>query len=388
MVQGRNMFPASKLSQRGEPLVWMHIGDLHLTEAQLPNHLALRGVISQTNAHLAGQIDFAVLPGDNADDGAPEQYQILRAELGSLELPLHIIPGDHDFKSRDLHAFHTVLGAERLPKAITIGGYRCIFLDYVSAGTGGPDFRLGSPQLDWLKAELQTAAAAGKEAVVFAHAYPANLPDADEASAFHGLLREFRVAVVDMGHTHYNELANDGRTIYASTCSTGQIEEGPAGFSLIAVDNGVVSWRFIPLDEAWPVAMITSPADRRLVTRPHLPNHVPSGRTAVRAKAWSAEGITRVDCRIGDNGWQPTDFAASERIWTLDCEIPDGACQISIRATDRAGCTGFDSIEVTSTFDETQERCADGSDRNAIGAWEEKHILGTQLGPNRNGRRW
>jgi len=231
-------------------------------------------------------------------------------------------------------------------------------------------------------------AAVSTGSVVFGHAYPADLADAEEATAFYGMLREFRVAVVDMGHTHYNELSNDGRTIYASTRSTGQIEEGPAGFSLLAVDDSVVSWRFKPLDEPWPVAMITSPADRRLITRPHSPNHVPSGQTTVRAKAWSAQGVTRVDCKIGDSDWQPMDFVASRQAWTLDCQIPDGVFQISVRATDRAGSTGFDNIEATTTFDETRVRRADGSDRDAIGAWEEKHLLGTQLGPNRNGRKW
>jgi Icc protein len=29
-----------------------------------------------------------------------------------------------------------------------------------------------------------------------------------------------------------------------------------------------------------------------------------------------------------------------------------------------------------------------GSDVRSIGAWPERHILGTQLGPNRNGRKW
>ena len=379
---------ASKISTQREPLVWMHIGDLHLTEAGLPNHLALRDIVRQANAHLAGQIDFVVLPGDNADDGTPQQYDILRGELEQLELPVHIIPGDHDYKSQNLQAFHTVLGAEPLPKAITVGEHRCIFLDYVSAGAGGPDFRLGESQLGWLRAELQRAAAEGGESVVFAHAYPADLADAVEATAFYGLLSEFRVAVVDMGHTHYNELSNDGRTIYASTRSTGQIEEGPAGFSLIALDRGVVSWRFKLLDETWPVAMITSPADWRLATRPDSPTHVPSGRTTLRAKAWSAEGITRVDCKLGNGDWQSMAFVASERIWTLECKIPDETFQITVRATDQTGSTGFDSIEVTTTFDDTRERRRDGSDRDAIGAWESKHIFGTQLGPNRNGKKW
>jgi hypothetical protein len=35
-----------------------------------------------------------------------------------------------------------------------------------------------------------------------------------------------------MGHTHDNELANDGHIIYAATRSTGQIEEGRPTFRL------------------------------------------------------------------------------------------------------------------------------------------------------------
>ncbi|MFM0055644.1 hypothetical protein PQR64_08485 [Paraburkholderia phytofirmans] len=67
MAQGRHMTQASKISQRDEPRVGMHIGDLRLTEAELPNHLVLRDIIAQANAHLARQTDFVVLPGDNAD---------------------------------------------------------------------------------------------------------------------------------------------------------------------------------------------------------------------------------------------------------------------------------------------------------------------------------
>ncbi len=61
-----------------------------------------------------------------------------------------------------------------------------------------------------------------------------------------------------MGHTHYNELANDGATIFMATRSTGQIEEGPPGFSIAAVDGRGVSWRFKPLDAAWPFVLITA----------------------------------------------------------------------------------------------------------------------------------
>jgi 3',5'-cyclic-AMP phosphodiesterase len=49
--------------------------------------------------------------------------------------------------------------------------------------------------------------------------------------------------------------------------STGQIEEGPVGFSVANIDAGVVSWKFAPLGE-WPLVMITTPADQALIIDP------------------------------------------------------------------------------------------------------------------------
>jgi Icc protein len=371
----------------GGPLVCIHIGDLHLTDAEEPNHLALRDIIA-ANTHSPGHIDFAVLPGDKADDGTPEQYQILRAELDKLRVPLHILLGDHDIKSTSLDAFYSVLGAQQLPKAITVADCRCLFLEYVGAGTGGPDFKLGDKQLEWLKEELANASAQGLGTAVFAHAYPADLANTDEAKIFHKMLGDYRVMVVDMGHTHYNERANDGMTTCAATRSAGQMEEGPAGFSILAIDVDVVGWRFKPLDQPWPVAMITSPADRRLFTWQHSRNHIPYGHTTVHAKAWSAEGIVRGDCRIGDTEWRPMCLDASTQLWMLQSGIPKGPFRIFVRATDLRGSSVVDSVYVITTSADFRERCAHGRDNDAVGAWNEKHIAGTQLGPNRYGGKW
>ncbi|CAE6909228.1 3',5'-cyclic adenosine monophosphate phosphodiesterase CpdA [Paraburkholderia domus] len=388
MAPDLNQVDRTNALKRDCAMVWMHIGDLHLTRVGESNHLALREIVAQANEHLAGAVDFAVLPGDNADDGTPEQYRILRPELARLKVPLHILPGDHDFKSRSLSAFYSVLGAEALPKAVTVKSCRCIFLDFVSAGSGGPDFRLGFQQIDWLGRELDSASARGLSTVVFAHGYPADLANQSEAEVFHGLLKEHRVLVVDMGHTHYNELANDGQTIYAATRSTGQIEEGPAGFSLLAVDQGVVSWRFKTLAQPWPLVLITSPADRRLITRPHLPNHIPSGRAYVRAKAWSGDGIQSVECRVDNGAWRRMCLHEQGQCWELECEIPDTGFRLTVRATDARGNRDKDCIEVAATGSNRATPHADGSDRDTVGEWPEKHLLGTQLGPNRNGRKW
>src|SRR6266436_7106903 len=220
--------------ENGESLTWAHVGDLHITGENEPNYRDFLSILESINTHLAGQIDFCV------------------------------IPGDHDRKPGDLRAFYQGLGVAPLPNAITVGGYRCLFLDVVSHGSGGPDFALGRDQLQWLESELKSASALREGSVVFMHAYPADLKA--DGEAVRQLLAKYQVTLVDMGHTHYNELSNDGTTIFATTRSTGQIEEGPVGFSLVSLSRGIVSWRFKPLRSPWPFVVITSPADQRLVT--------------------------------------------------------------------------------------------------------------------------
>jgi 3',5'-cyclic-AMP phosphodiesterase len=71
--------------------------------------------------------------------------------------------------------------------------------------------------------------------------------------------------------------------------------------------------------------------------------------------------------------------------------IPKGRHRLTVRAEGADGAVGRETIEILigrPDADDPARRFADGSDRNAIGAWSGKGILGTQLGPNRNGRKW
>jgi hypothetical protein len=38
-------------------------------------------------------VNFAVLPGENADNGCEAQYRLLRGALNGLRLPIHALPG-------------------------------------------------------------------------------------------------------------------------------------------------------------------------------------------------------------------------------------------------------------------------------------------------------
>ncbi|MGH1587407.1 metallophosphoesterase family protein [Methylobacterium phyllosphaerae] len=280
-----------------------HIGDLHLERASDPHAADLRAILAEVaGLHGNGLLDFAYLPGDLAEDGLAEQYAILREALDRHpDLPVRLIAGDHDRQYGTMTAFDALFAdiaasprggghaARRhdLPRprdpapvtqtyyAETIAGVHCLFLDMISAGYGekgfGLDFRLGPRQLAWLAEELAQADDRELPCVVFAHTYPDDLRVPDEREELSGLIRHHGVRLVEMGHTHYNELAPDGRTLYAAARSVGQNEDGAVGYAIAVIDGAATSWRFKPLDRALPFVMVTSPADRRLATAPSTP---------------------------------------------------------------------------------------------------------------------
>jgi Icc protein len=330
------------------------------------------------NGNTRGKIDFVYLPGDNADDGTPEQFRIVRDVLSRLVAPWQAIPGDHDFKPRSLDNFYRHLQVRELPYVVEVSGCRCIFLDVVSRGTGGPDFQLGAARLLWLRGQLDGARRESKTAAVFMHGYPADL--GEEGAELAAMLDESPVALVSMGHTHYNEISNDGRTIYAVTRSTGQIEEGEVGFAFAAIDGGSVSWRFKPLQSPWPFVMITSPADRRLAIGPDSGEAIQQ----VRASAWGAVPIAQAEYGLDDQPWQRM-CGGDGGLFGSELTAPEGPFRLSVRVTDESGNQDIDTIDVAPKCEKGQPT---GSGAGSIGAWPERHLFGTQLGPNRNGRKW
>lgn len=275
-------------------LAFAHVGDLHLTDAKQRNFTDFLSIVAQIEIEGARALDFVVLPGDNADNGKPSQYVLAATALKMLSLPVHVLPGDHDMEQGSLAAFHEVLAADPLPKAMTVRGTRCLFLDISGPGGGGPDFRLGPEQSAWIERQLAAAREAGQTSVVFMHSYPDDLRGDGETEALNRLVAGHDVALVDIGHTHYNELANDGRTIFAATRSTGQIEEGPVGYSIATLDGGVVSWRFKSLDDAFPFVVITAPADHRLLRDPA---QAVENACEVRALVMGRRAIRSVVCQ-------------------------------------------------------------------------------------------
>ncbi|MCE4226584.1 metallophosphoesterase [Methylobacterium sp. C25] len=371
------------MSVHDDILIFAHVGDLHLTEPDAQNTADYWAVLAQLE-ELDG-LDFVFLPGDNADNGRPDQYELVRIGLDGLSLPVHVITGDHDMESGSLHAFYGGLGVRQLPYAVTVSGTRCLFLDMCGPGSGGPEFRLGGYQIAWLEAELSGAEKQGRDCVLFMHSYPADLTDTGEAKRVADLVHRGPVRLVEMGHTHYNELANDGRTIYAACRSTGQIEEGPVGYAVVAIDRGVVSWRFRELNQPWPLVLITAPADGRLALSEH---HRVAGTTEIRAVVLSPGLIAACEYRIDDGPWSPMSSSGNDRRYQAHVDWPAGTHRLAVRAYEAGGACGEDIVEPAGESFALATSKGIGSDADALGPWPERGLLGTQLGPNRNGRHW
>lgn len=124
-------------------LAYLHFGDLHITTSERQNYRDFVALIADANDRLRGELDFAVLPGDNADDGTIAEYRLIRDAIDGLRIPLEIRTGDHDRASGSLENYRSMLEPE-LYRSKAINGYRCVFVNSLD-GRRKEEIALGPP---------------------------------------------------------------------------------------------------------------------------------------------------------------------------------------------------------------------------------------------------
>lgn len=233
----------------------LQISDTHivpegaLVSQQLDTHAALGRLIDRIMSirDQLGQIDAVLVSGDLTDDGSPEGYDRFKTLLAPLEVPLLVIPGNHDARAPMRVAFPQQFAQDGpLDWARHIGDLTVIGLDTLIEGQGKGAL---SPQsLAFLDTTLKGA---GKAPVLLALHHPPfasgiKFMDAiglsnrdafrDIVSAHTGPLR------IICGHIHSMMVVDIGGHIAISAPSPGstfaydQRETGPAGFS--ALEDG------------------------------------------------------------------------------------------------------------------------------------------------------
>ena len=122
-----------------------HISDTHFRSRGeklygfIDVNAANADVVSQLNA-LRERPDAVVVSGDIVNCGRPEEYQMARQILGSLNYPLYLIPGNHDDKAHFLEHLHPLcpqLGndPQNMRYAVDDFATRLLFIDSSRAGT-------------------------------------------------------------------------------------------------------------------------------------------------------------------------------------------------------------------------------------------------------------
>ena len=151
------------------------ITDLHIRE---PNKLAygrldtapyLRTCV-ESLLRLRQKPDAVVLTGDLTDFGRPAEYAHLRQLLAPLDMPLYLLPGNHDDRANLRAAFpeHSYMeSGEFIQYAVDIGPLRLIALDTMIPGQSGG--QLCTSRLQWLR---ETLAASEGRPVVIAMPHP------------------------------------------------------------------------------------------------------------------------------------------------------------------------------------------------------------------------
>lgn len=359
-------------------VTWVHIGDLHLTGPEDQNSRDLHSIVDTLNRNFSTGVNFVFLPGDMAEHGQPAEFALVRAALDRLEIPWFSIIGDHDVHTHSFDAYcEAILPAEHY--SFNCGGY--LFLALNAFSRPAPNsFTVDDAQLCFIDDRLATLPA-GDRAVLFLHCYPSDLKAGYEA--LRDRIVRHRPLLVEMGHTHYNEIARDTSTVYVVTRSTGQIEEGTVGFSITSLDRGCVSWKFRDLASTEPFVMITSPAEWRLTP---VGSPAPGPVQEVRARIWSDAPVGSVYALCNHQAPIPMEPIAGTNVWqaTWPPALESGTF-IRVVAETVDGREAFDEVRI---LDPQLTRLAPRDQDNAIGAWPERHILGTQLGPNKNGKKW
>jgi predicted phosphodiesterase len=350
-----------------------------MTKAGERNHLDLAEIVNEVNRAFADSVSFVFLPGDVADDGSRAAYAVVRGELDRLAVPWCAIIGDHDVHEKSFANFKEAM-SEETHYAFTVGDTRFLAMNAFDVPEP-PSFTVLEEQLRWAEEELQLATKNGQTKILLLHCYPSDLKVGREEVT--RLVREYDVSLIEMGHTHYNEIANDGGTLYSATRSTGQIEEGPVGYSVTSIDGDVVSWRFIELGKL-PVAVITSPSDERLLTKS---SEIPQESLKVRAKFWGESEALEATADLSGQTY-PMKRVGDSPVWEVEVQTPhEGTHPLKVSFKDAHGKVAGDEIRLA--VGQRTERSSEERDQDyALEAWPEHGLLGTQLGPNKNGKKW
>ncbi len=314
-------------------------GDLHLETADRENYRVSKWMVDEVNNLI--QPDFVQFAGDNVQHATTEQFQLFNGLCRELTVPWYPLVGDHDVHhDPQASAYQSHVG--ELYGAFSRNGFRFIRLDTMEFKPQG----MSPQQLLWFQFQVDSAVAAGERIVIFQHHYPYQILEDFTGSGmdkWREIVSTRPIAAIFAGHTHYGQIANDGRNVTVATRSIGDPEGGPAGYSIIHLHNDELAVIYRSVADTGPIAMITSPRDVITAT---AGKHVITGPTEFRVRTWSSSPVERAQARIDGGQWLALDRSGNDR-WKGSIPgdlLSKGEHDLEVEVVDRSGETGRTQI--------------------------------------------
>lgn len=332
---------ASSAALDGSPVVFVVPGDLHLTDEGLENHRVAHWMVEEVNELV--RPDFVQFIGDNVQHATAPQFELFSELCLRLTVRYEVLVGDHDVcDDPRAERFQDYVGK-------TFGAFSLHRCRFVRLNTlQPPPLGLSAEQLSWFHDELASAAIHDEQVVVFQHHYPFKVfeqYDGPGIDAWRQLIATRPIAAIFSGHTHYGQIANDGRNVYITTRSIGDPEGGPPGYTLAHVEGDDLGVTYRSAEDRGPIALITHPRDLLLARGP---KHIVSGPDRLRVATWSSVPLRDVLGRIDGGNWFRL-YLKADAIWEhpLDADrLAKGEHALEVIAVDTDGGQGGDRIHV------------------------------------------
>ena len=271
---------------KGQSLRFAWLSDTHIGNPTGAEDLRA----SVRDINVLDSIDFVILSGDITEYGSRDQLLEAKSILGSLTIPYHIIPGNHDTKWSESGAteFVRLWGSDKF--VFDAGGFRFIGMHQ------GPIMRMGDGQFSpedirWLDSVI-TAMPDGRQPVIYVTHYPLG-PEIANWYEVLDRLKRMNTQGVLVGHGHRNRVESYEGLPGVMGRSNLRARDSIGGYTIVQIDRGQMSFHERGPGQrtgaAWHTIQLSppSPAGIALESRRPVPD-VKSAPPGIHA-AWILE---------------------------------------------------------------------------------------------------